>query len=52
MSNSNLEPLPYRRPFGGPGSSKSRTLAELAASVATPQDEDAFVGKQEDLDHQ
>ncbi|KIH46070.1 hypothetical protein ANCDUO_23878 [Ancylostoma duodenale] len=43
MSNPNLEPLPYRRPFGGPGSSTSRTLAELAASVATPQDEDAFV---------
>ncbi|EPB73186.1 cofactor of BRCA1 [Ancylostoma ceylanicum] len=46
MSNSNLEPLPYRRPFGGPGSTTSRTLAELAASVAAPQDEDAFVGEQ------
>ncbi|VDM67280.1 unnamed protein product [Strongylus vulgaris] len=40
-----MEPMPYRRAFGGPGSSatSSRTLAELAASVAAPQDEDAFV---------
>ncbi|KAK6051213.1 hypothetical protein COOONC_11282 [Cooperia oncophora] len=45
MSNSNLEPMPFRRSFGGPGtnSSGSRTLAELAAAVAAPTDEDAFV---------
>ncbi|VDL62524.1 unnamed protein product [Nippostrongylus brasiliensis] len=46
MSNSNLEPLPFRRPFGnseGSGHATSRTLAELAAAVAVPNDEDAFV---------
>ncbi|KAK6016385.1 hypothetical protein OSTOST_18132 [Ostertagia ostertagi] len=46
MSNSNLEPLPFRRAFGGPGTSTnsgSRTLADLAAAVSAPTDEDAFV---------
>ncbi|KJH50350.1 cofactor of BRCA1 [Dictyocaulus viviparus] len=46
MSNSNLEPLPFRRPFGntsGGASFSSRTLAELSASIPVHTDEDSFV---------
>lgn len=48
MSNSNIEPMPFRRQFGGGANANghtatSRTLADLAAAVSVPQDEDAFV---------
>lgn len=46
MSNSNLDPLPFRRSFGEPcdrSNSSSRTLAELAAIASVAIDEDAFV---------
>lgn len=50
MSNSNIEPMPFRRQFGGGANANghtatSRTLADLAAAVSVPQDEDAFVGE-------
>lgn len=50
MSNSNFEPMPFRRKFGSDkGEGPSRTLSDLAGTASLP-DPDSYVGMLIDRD--